>query len=362
MTDSLGPPAGVGPTAVLLADGRQLLYFDDVHGRRHDERDLRELPDRALTSELRYDVVLDEWVVIAAHRQDRIFLPPTTECPLCPSRSGVDTEIPGSDYDVVVFENRFPALSPAAEAVGNHPRGNGRCEVVCFTSDHDSSFAELPRERLLTVARTWVDRTKALSGVDGIEYVFIFENRGAEIGVTLQHPHGQIYSYPFIPPRAQRAMESARRHHHRYGGCLFCQQVNDELTEGVRVVAQSEHAVAFVPGAARWPYEVHLYPRRHVPDLPALTETEMADLMDLYVGLLRRFDRLFPTPAPYIAGWHQAPVQQDRDLAHLSLQLFTLRRAPEKLKHLAGSESGQGVWVNDVLPEQSAETLRSLQI
>lgn len=364
-------------THSTLADGRSLFYFDadatvvqnmQAGAVTRDAVDSRDLPTTTTASEIRHDVLLDEWVVIASHRQGRTYKPPAGQCPLCPSRDGAQTEVPDTDYDVVVFENRFPSLStsagvvfdpdPAADWPFDRSPGIGRCEVVCFTSDHHRSFSGLSPAQVQTVMDAWVDRTAALSAIDGVELVFPFENRGEEIGVTLSHPHGQIYGYPFVPRRARRRLESARAHRDETGECLFCDILVAEEKAGDRIVASSEHWVAYVPWAARWPYEAAVYPRRHVPDLPALTAAEQADFGPLYLDVLGRFDALFDGNTPYIAGWHQAPVHDSRDLAHLSLQIFTIRRAPGKLKYLAGSESAMGVFINDITPEQAAARLR----
>ncbi len=355
-------------TSTRLADGRELIYFDESDSAVRELHDSRDLPLTTTTSEIRYDVLLDQWVVIASHRQGRTFLPPTDQCPLCPSTPARATEIPASNYDVVVFENRFPSLAQnvpdvdgsvdAGQQLFLRRPGIGRCEVVCFTADHNSSFAALPPSRVRTVIEAWVDRTRELNDLPGVEQVFCFENRGEEIGVTLSHPHGQIYAYPFVPPRFERQLGSARRHADRTGSCLFCTVVAAERAAGVRVVTESELFTAFVPAAARWPFEVHIYPRRHVADLPGLQDDERADLAVLYLDVLRRFDALFGLPMPYIAAWFQAPAARDRDLAHLHLQLFSIRRAAGKLKYLAGSESGAGVFINDVTPEQAARMLR----
>jgi UDPglucose--hexose-1-phosphate uridylyltransferase len=351
-------------TSIKLADGRELIYYDERPGLDRSAADTRDLPATRTHSEIRYDALLDQWVIIASHRQGRTHLPPTEHCPLCPSRPGRATEIPSPDYDVVVFENRFPSLLPGppgpadGDALFVRRAGVGRCEVVCFTSDHDASFAQLPPERVETVLEAWTDRTRELATVAGVEQVFVFENRGEEIGVTLSHPHGQIYAYPFVPPRTLRMLRSARLHRERAGECLFCALLAAERAAGVRLVAETERWTAFVPHAARWPFEVHLSPRRHLPDLPALQDDERVELARLYLDVLRRFDGIFGTKMPYIAAWHQAPVRVDRDLAHLYLQVFSVRRAPGKLKYLAGSESAAGVWINDIAPERAAQLLR----
>lgn len=341
-------------TSTRLADGRELLYYDTHH---HTPRttvvDCRPLePPVATGPEIRRDPLLGDAVAIASHRQSRTYLPPADECPLCPSRDGRLSEIPADDYDVVVFENRFPSLAGPA----------GRCEVVCFTSDHHASFADLGEDRAALVLDVWTDRTAELAELRQVEQVFCFENRGAEIGVTLGHPHGQIYAYPFVTPRTAQMLRSAAEHHHRTGRNLFDDVVAREVTDGTRVVVDAENWVAFVPYAAHWPYEVHLYPRRRVPDLREIDDAARAELPGVYLELLKRFDRLFgagQAPTPYVSAWHQAPFRAaGRAGFGLHLELFTIRRAIGKLKHLAGSESGMSVFINDVPPETAARRLR----
>ena len=374
-------------TSTRLADGRELIYYDSRDDTVRDAPDLRPLEPVSSGSEIRYDVLLDEWVVIASHRQGRIYHPPADECPLCPSRDGRLSEIPAADYDVVVFENRFPSLTgsttggaeAADRSAGPAPRlarpGVGRCEVVCFTSDHDASFADLSPEQVGLVLEAWTDRTAELSALPGVEQVFCFENRGAEIGVTLGHPHGQIYAYPFVTPRTERMLAAVTAHRRRTGRNLFDDLLATELaargTPGDRVVIAGEHWTAFVPYAAHWPYEVHLYPNRRVADLLALGDDERAEFCVVYLDLLRRFDLLFEGPetagrerTPYIAAWHQSPVGSGGpggggELA-LHLELFTIRRTVGKLKFLAGSESGMDVFINDVSPETAAQRLREV--
>jgi UDPglucose--hexose-1-phosphate uridylyltransferase len=369
----------VKKTSTRLADGRELIYYDSRDDLVRDAVDQRPLEATRTASEIRYDPVRDDWVVVASHRQGRIYHPPADECPLCPSRDGRYSEIPDEDYEVAVFENRFPSLTTApvgepAAAAGALP-GNGRCEVVCFTSDHQASFADLDEDQARLVLDVWTDRTAELSALPGVEQVFCFENRGAEIGVTLGHPHGQIYAYPFTTPRTERAVASAAAHRRRTGRNLFDDILAGELRDPERVVIAGEHWTAFVPFAAHWPYEVHLYPNRRVPDLLALDEAERAEFPRIYLDLLRRFDRLFGTgatdaadaaeapPTPYIAAWHQAPGRArgtDGGELALHLELFTIRRTVGKLKYLAGSESGMDVFINDVSPEQAARRLREV--
>lgn len=355
-------------TAGHLADGREIVWFDvDGSPEREAVADRRDLARTIASSQMRHDPLTGEWIAMASHRQTRTFMPPADECPLCPSRDGRQSEIPSTEYQAVAFENRFPSFATHVEGVESADDGIfsvrpavGRCEVVCFSSNHDGSFAGLTPAQARLVVDVWADRTAALSHTPGVEQVFPFENRGAEIGVTLQHPHGQIYGYPFVPPRARTELDRARAHRETTGRNLFGDIVEQELADGSRVVVDSEHWVAFVPYAARWPMEVHFFPKVQVPDLPSLGEAERDDFVRVYLDVLGRFDRLYSTPMPYIAGWQQSPVNTDRDLAWLHLELFSVRRGEGRLKYLAGSESAMGAFVGDVLPEQQAQRLREV--
>ncbi|TBO56852.1 galactose-1-phosphate uridylyltransferase [Streptomyces kasugaensis] len=351
-------------TTTRLADGRELIYYDARDDAVRDAADRRPLEPVDTAAEIRHDRLLGDRVAIASHRQARPYHPPADACPLCPSRDGRLSEIPAADYDVAVFENRFPSLAG----------DSGRCEVVCFTPDHDASFADLTEDQAALVLAAWTDRTAELSRLPGVAQVFCFENRGAEIGVTLGHPHGQIYAYPFTTPRTARMLDSLAAHRAATGGRnLFDDVLAEERADGRRIVLSGEHWTAFVPYAAHWPYEVHLYPRRRVPDLTALDDAARTEFPQLYLELLRRFDRIFDegngrgkstagaARTPYIAAWHQAPVHAaDRAEFALHLELFTIRRSPGKLKFLAGSESGMNVFINDVPPEAAAERLREV--
>ncbi|MGW4273509.1 galactose-1-phosphate uridylyltransferase [Streptomyces seoulensis] len=347
-------------TSTRLADGRELIYYDLSDDTVRDAVDRRPLEPTVTTSEIRPDVLLGDAVAVASHRQGRTYHPPADECPLCPTRGERLTEIPDASYDVAVFENRFPSLAG----------DSGRCEVVCFTSDHDASFADLTEEQARLVLEAWTDRTSELSHLPSVEQVFCFENRGAEIGVTLGHPHGQIYAYPFTTPRTARMLASLAAHKETTGGENLFDAVLARELAGERLVLEGEHWAAFVPYAAHWPYEVHLYPKRRVPDLLALDEAARTEFPQVYLELLRRFDRIFgegEAPTPYIAAWHQAPFEVPaefegvvREDFALHLELFTIRRTSGKLKFLAGSESGMNVFINDVPPERAAERLREV--
>jgi UDPglucose--hexose-1-phosphate uridylyltransferase len=350
-------------TPIRLADGRRLIYFDRDESAVRNAVDRRSLAPSDGGSELRFDALREEWVIVASHRQNRTFQPQRDECPLCPTTAGHASEIPACDYDVVVFENRFPALRAVEQVPAEHDNlvrsGNGTCEVVAFTADHDATWTTLDAAKIDLVVDVWIDRTAELSRLEGVEQVFCFENRGSEIGVTLTHPHGQIYAYPYVTPRTARMLRTMAAHLERTGRNLADDVVAFERERGTRIVAASEHWTAFVPFAARWPYEVHIYPNRRVPDLAALPDAARADFGEIYLDVVRRFDRLFDKPAPYISAVHQAPVRVGRDLHALHVEVFTTRRAAGRLKYLAGSEAGMDAFSNDVPPEAAAERLRA---
>ncbi|WES66321.1 galactose-1-phosphate uridylyltransferase [Microbacter sp. GSS18] len=369
--------AGVVKRATRLADGRELIYYDDPGTTLGPERgvDARTLDPRPTTATMRRDVLTGDWISVAAARQNRAFLPPAHLDPLAPQTETNPSEIP-SRYDVAVFENKSPSFGPAlAEAHGDAPAATdaprdladldapglgrtrtsvGRCEVVCFSPEHAGSFGTQSRTRARTVIEAWADRTAALSALPGVQQVFPFENRGEAIGVTLPHPHGQIYSYPYITPRTTSLLRSIEQQ----GDDMFARILEFERASE-RVLLAGEHWTAFVPFAARWPLEVHVLPHRHVADFTETTDAERDELAPLYLRLLRGIDALYDTPTPYIAAWHQAPVHTGRDAVRLNLQITSPRRAADKLKYLAGSEAAMGAWIGDVPPETAAERLRA---
>tara|TARA_Y100001947_G_scaffold143771_1_gene137078 strand:+ start:969 stop:2126 length:1158 start_codon:yes stop_codon:yes gene_type:complete len=368
--------AGVIRRDTALADGRDLFYYDDPDTTLGAERgiDQRALDPRPATATMRQDILTGDWISIAAARQNRAFLPPAELDPLSPQTPTNPSEIP-SRYDVAVFENRSPSFGPALSAAHgdapeapNPPRGLddldalglgsvrtsvGRCEVVCFSPEHTGSFGTQSVTRARTVIEAWADRTAALSALPGVEQVFPFENRGEAIGVTLPHPHGQIYAYPYVTPRTRRLVENISR-----TSPDLMQRVLDFEQDGSRVILAGEHWTAYVPFAARWPIEVHLMPHRHVPDFAEATDAERDELAGLYLRLLRGIDALYDTPTPYIAAWHQAPVNVARDTVRMHLEITSPRRAADKLKFLAGSEAAMGAWIGDIPPEDAAARLR----
>src|SRR3984893_11644212 len=226
--------------------------------------------------DLRFDPLRKEWVAYATERNDRIFLP-TDFCPLCPTGAGGASEVPLDTFEVVVFESRSPAFGP--DRRGGRPvrPASTGCEVVVYTPEHELTLAQLPADRVRLLVDVWADRYRELGSRAEVAYVYIFENKGEEVGVTLHHPHGQIYALPFVPPFAQAELDASRANLEAAGRCLHCEEIDREL-RGARVVLAETSMVAFVPNAARWPYEVHLYARRHVASISDLDDAERTDL------------------------------------------------------------------------------------
>ncbi|OBI28340.1 galactose-1-phosphate uridylyltransferase [Mycobacterium sp. E2238] len=355
------------PTRAKLADGRDLLFFALPGHRPAPVEDRRPLPARdGQHTELRFDQTTGQWVIVAALRQDRTYKPPPDQCPLCPGPTGLTSEVPAPDYDVVVFENRFPSLSgtgpalaPAGDGFVSAP-GHGRCEVICFSSNHTGSFAGLEPAHARLVIDAWRQRTGDLMATPGIEQVFCFENRGEEIGVTLTHPHGQIYGYPYLTPRTAAMLDRAGRHRMRHGTNLFADLLAGEVAAGSRVVARDNLFTAFVPFAARWPVEVHIYPNRFVRNIIELDEEELDGFARVYLDVLRRFDRMYSSPLPYISALHQYADTGAQADGYFHVELMSVRRGANKLKYLAGSESAMEAFISDVTPESVAQRLREL--
>jgi UDPglucose--hexose-1-phosphate uridylyltransferase len=320
-------------------------------------------------NQLRWDPTLEEWGADPPHRQDRTFLPPAEYCPLDPTKpGGFPTEVPRPSYDIVVFANRFPSLTPDApepEERGTRltptAPGRGICEVVLYSDDHYATLAGMSERRIRNLIEVWADRYTELGAIDFVDYVFIFENKGEAIGVTLHHPHGQIYAYPFVPPRPAKELGAAREYRSRNDGhCLHCDLLAGELEDGRRLVAKGEHFAAFVPFYAHFPYEAHVYARRCASSIASLSPEERWDLARVLKGLLVGYDRLFGFSLPYMMVMHQAPTDGGdyEGVAHFHVEFYPPNRTADKLKYLAGSETGAGAYIVDALPEETARSLR----
>lgn len=324
-------------------------------------------------SELRYHPFLDQWVITATHRQDRTFFPPPDYNPLAPTKpGGFPTEIPFPEYDVVVFQNKFPSLSltppdpavPGTEMMPVRPAA-GACEVVCYSQDPNTSFAQMPFLQVRKLVRVWKDRYVSLAAHPEIEYVFIFENKGKEIGVTLSHPHGQIYAYPFIPPILAIELAAEQRHFERTGRPLMAEVLEASATPNAvngenQVIVESESTVAFIPFFARYPYEVYVAPKAHRRSLAEMSDAELDGFGEVLQQVAKKYDRLFGFSMPYVMAMHQAPTVPGYESNWLHVEFYPPYRTATKLKYLAGSEAGAGAYINDTLPEVTAKTLREV--
>jgi UDPglucose--hexose-1-phosphate uridylyltransferase len=349
-------------------DGRYLLLYARDGDMPSSLSEIPELARDADRIELRRNPLCDEWVIISTGRQERTFLPPTEYCPLCPTRpsAAVATEIPAADFEIAVFENRFPGFRPDAPEVSDdsaemrRARAAGFCEVVVYSADHDATLASLTDAHARALIDVWADRYDELCARPEVAYVFVFENRGAEIGVTLTHPHGQIYAFPFIPPHVAREHAAASVHHERSGRCIVCDAVRQERDDGRRVVAEADGFLAYVPFAARVPYEVHVAPVAHRASLLDLDDGERSALARIVSLLQRTYDALWQRPMPYTMSMHQrASDGVDRPGDHLHIEFLPPYRSRDRLKHLAGVETGAGTFINDTAPEEKAAELRA---
>lgn len=319
-------------------------------------------------SELRWNPLLGEWVVTATHRQERTFHPPPNFCPLCPTRAGeFETEIPRPDYDIVVFENRFPSFTrnpppSAVESSELYPvqPSRGVCEVVVYSPRHDSTLAQESEGQIYKLVQVWRDRFDELGRRPEVAYVYIFENKGEVIGVTLSHPHGQIYAFPYVPPIPAREIANMRSHWERNRECLLCEVLRKERAEGIHVVYENESFTAMIPFYARYPYEVHILPRRHVRDLLDFDEAEIRRFANVLKRVLTGYDELFGFSLPYMMLLHQRPSDGgEYPFFHFHVEFLPPYRTATKLKYLAGCESGAGTFINDTLAENKAQELRA---
>ena len=312
---------------------------------------------------MRWHPLRGEWVMYAAHRMGRTFLPPPEYDPLAPGDDPLHpTELPVGPWEVAVFDNRFPSLHPAA---GDAPASivptapaHGHCEVIVFGQDPVLALGAMPLSRIELVLQVWADRCSRLAARPGTAYVLPFENRGAEVGVTLHHPHGQIYAYPVLPPVPARMAAVAAAHVQRHGCGPLAAMIERELADGARLLYRGEAAVAFVPACARYPYEVWVAPIEPVVDFAGLDDAQRADLARALKTVLRKYERLWDRPFPYLMAWYPAPVGAPQPGWHLHAELWPPYRTRDRLKYLAGTELGAGFYAMDALPEEKALELQ----
>lgn len=313
-------------------------------------------------TELRWNPTVGEWVSNASLRQERPLMP-TDRCPFCPGSGRVPDH-----YDVYLYANDFPAFSipPAKPAIHGDDfyrvgLSHGRCDVVLYHPDHHTSLPRLSIEHLRRLVRLWRQRFVELKRTPGIRYVLIFENKGAVIGVTMPHPHGQIYAFPFVPPRLEKELMAARAHTRRYHRCLYCDILKKERRDGRRLVAENDAFCAFVPFYARWPYEVHILSRRHWATLDQLRPSEEKGLAEILKWITLKYDNLYEFSFPYMMLMHQGPARGATSYFHFHIEFYPPHRSKDKLKFLASVETGAGSFLNDSLAEEKAEELRAVR-
>lgn len=299
--------------------------------------------------ELRFDTLTREWVAIVGARQDRPNLP-AAGCPFCVG--GLEAPEP---YTVRAFPNRWPPLVPGPAIDLRVPADpdlfltrppRGAAEVVLYTPEHTGSLATIGVDGVRAVVDLWAERTVELMARDEVQYVLVFENRGAELGATISHPHGQIYAFPAVPPLPRREAEVAAHH-----GCPLCTLVPAEVAADARIVHDGGDWIAHVPFAAGYPFATLLAPRTHVEDLPSLDDDGRDGLAAALVDVVGRYDRMYDEPLPYLMWIHPG--------VHLHVHFAPMHRAPGVLRYVASAEVGAEMLSNPVAPEAAAELLRN---
>ena len=319
--------------------------------------------------QLRWNAVLSQWVVVSTHRQDRPQMP-ADWCPFCPGSGRVPDH-----YDVYLYPNDFPAFSKDAPPYEPYVQekglfastgARGACEVVLYSSDHKLTPSKLTLESWGKIVQLWAHRTRELAAVEDVSTVAVFENCGEAIGVTMPHPHGQIYAMPFVPPLVQAELRSSQNYAGGHSGaCLFCDLLRGELDQQERIVFANRSMVVFVPYAARFPSEVAIYPRRHVSSLLGLQDQEQADLAEAISVARRKLDNLYGFVMPLMMSVRQKPFRNTGDAPdapyHLRVEMLPVQRSATKLKYLASLETAYGTFLADTRPEEKAAELRKAE-
>ena len=313
-------------------------------------------------AELRYHPLIKDWVMIASHRQNRPQMP-KDYCPFCPG-SG---KVPDS-FEVLEYDNDFPALSqtpPVPDDVANDffktREAYGKCEVILYSPNHTVTLPELPTEHIAKLVDLWCERFESISADEKIKYVFIFENRGEAVGVTMPHPHGQIYGYSVLPMKIRTELESSKEYFEEKGKCLFCELMEQEKAVGKRVVFETEHFSVILPFFTEYPYGVYVFAKRHVGTITELTAEERVDLAETLRRTAGMLDSLFDFKFPYMMCMHNAPVngEDTSDYYHFHIEFFPPMRSANKIKFNASSETGAWAHCNPTAPEEKAVELRA---
>lgn len=320
-----------------------------------------QIPRMERMNELRWHALLQEWVLVAAHRQGRPQMP-ANGCPFCPGSGRVPL-----GYDVHLYPNDFAAFRldnspfvPQADLFAT-TGARGVADVVLYHPSHNLAPAQLSAAHWRKVIDLWTARYRELAAHPDIQCVYIFENAGPAIGVTMAHPHGQIYGFPFVPPITCRELRSASDYYASDGECLYCRLLHEELADGRRIVKQNANFVAFVPFAARFPAEVQICARRHLCGLPDLRPDEADNLAELIKVVRMKYDNLFGFAMPLIMVLRHPPAKGEHPYSHFHIDFYPIQRSATKLKYLAGVETGAGVFLGDTVPEEKAREMRETE-
>jgi len=315
--------------------------------------------------ELRWNPVFKEWVIVASHRTKRPNLPTKSKCPFCP---GAEELKDLKDWKYVNLPNKFPSLllSPPEPDLKNDGiyqvmPALGYCEIILYSPHHDEKLEEQSIDHISGLIGFWAKRYQEIGNIDGIEYVLIFENRGRDVGVSLDHPHGQIYSFSFIPSNIKRELDASRRHKKKNNECLFCNIIEKEQKFNKRVILENDNFISFIPFYGTWSYGPHIYPKRHVQNITQLDDNEKKDLAMMLKETLIKFNKLFEENLSFEMIFHQEPTDgRDYPHYHFHIEFYVVNRAKDKIKYLGGCELGSGTFINPISPEDAADTLRNL--
>lgn len=312
-------------------------------------------------AELRWHPLTKDWVMIASHRQNRPQMPKDW-CPFCPGSGKVPEK-----FDVYEYDNDFPALSqnpPTPDDVANDffkvADSYGKCEVILYSPEHTVTLPELSVDHISKLVDLWIERFNEIKKDEKIKYVFIFENRGEVVGVTMPHPHGQIYGYSFVPKKLQLEVESAKEFKEEKGKCIFCEMLEQEQKAESRIVFETEHFTVFLPFFCEYPYGVYIMSKRHIGNIAEFTDEEKADFARVMKETTGMLDSLFDYKFPYMMCMHNAPVngEDTSEYFHFHVEFFPPMRSAEKQKFNASSETGAWAHCNPTAPEEKAKELR----
>ncbi|MFY9295772.1 MAG: galactose-1-phosphate uridylyltransferase [Caldicoprobacterales bacterium] len=315
-------------------------------------------------AELRWNPLLRDWTMVAANRQNRPDMPKDF-CPFCPGSGKVP-----EDYDVYKYDNDFPVLSqnpPKPDDIGSEfykvREAYGKCEVILYSPDHNTSLCELSVEHIKKLVDLWVERFNELSKDEKIKYILIFENRGKEVGVTMPHPHGQIYAYPFMPLKIKTELDSAREYFHDKGQCLFCRINQEEMDFKDRVIIENEDFIAYLPFFTDYPYGIYISSKRHIPNFLHFTEEDKINFAKILKDVTGTFDTLFNKKFPYMMVIHQSPVNSEEygnyeEYYHFHVEFYPPLRGKNSIKYNASSETGAWAAANPRSLEDTAVELK----